>query len=153
MSQPVSIGILDEIRETLQRVVREQLDDLRYIEITTAVSDNINAKINPQYENLVLALTAESGVPLPLKPKAGAEEEEQQVQRKKEDELKADVLARTRIELDGDIALILPTNRSEIDMEVLQIHKANVDVAVQNWRYFIDAMLDVLKIVATLTQR
>lgn len=150
--QPARIEIFDEIGETLQRLVREQLDDLSYIEIMTAVSDNIEAKINPKYENFALALTAKSGMPLQLK--RGDEGEAKQAIRKKEgDELKGKVLARTRIELDGDIALILPANRNEIDADLLQLHKANVDVAVQNWRYFIDAMFDMLKIVVNLTQR
>ncbi len=152
MSQPARIEIFDEIRDTLQRIVKEQLDDLAYIEIMTVVSDNINAKISPRYENLALALTAKTGTPLLLKPEAKAEAKET-TRKKEDDELKGKVLARTRIELDGDIALILPTNRNEIDAEVLQLHKANVDVAVQNWRYLIDAMFDVLKIAVNLTQK
>jgi hypothetical protein len=152
MSQPLNIETFDEIRDTLQRIVKEQLDDLGYIEIMTVVSDNIDAKISPRYENLALALTAKSGTPLPLKPEAQAEAKEA-TRKKEDDELKGKVLARTRIELDGDIALILPANRNEIDAEVLQLHKANVDVAVQNWRYLIDAMFDVLKIAVNLTQR
>jgi hypothetical protein len=116
-------------------------------------SDNINAKINPNYENFLVALTAKSGNPLKLKPKAEGEAKEATITKKEDGELKGKVLARTRIELDGDIALILPTNRNEIDAEVLQLHKTNVDVAVQNYRLFVNAIFDVLKIAVNLTQR
>jgi hypothetical protein len=153
MSEQARIEIFDEIRETLQRIVREQLEDLSFVEIMTAESDNINAKINPNYENFLVALTAKSGNPLRLKPKAGGEAKEATITKKEDGELKGKVLARTRIELDGDIALILPTNRNEIDAEVLQLHKTNVDVAVQNYRLFVNAIFDVLKIAVNLTQR
>jgi hypothetical protein len=151
--QAARIEIFDEIRETLQRIVREQLEDLSFVEIMTAESDNINAKINPNYENFLVALTAKSGSPLKLKSKADGEANEATIRKKEDGELKGKVLARTRIELDGDIALILPTNRNEIDAEVLQLHKANVDVAVQNYRLFVNAIFDVLKIAVNLTQR
>jgi hypothetical protein len=154
MSEQARIATFDEIRETLQRIVREQLEDLSFVEIMTAESDNINAKINPNYDNFLVALTAKSGSPLRLKSKAGGGEAKEATIRNKEDgELKGKVLARTRIELDGDIALILPTNRNEIDSEVLQLHRANVDVAVQNYRLFVNAIFDVLKIAVNLTQR
>ena len=150
--QQVRIATFDEIRETLQRIVREQLEDLSFVEIMTAESDNINAKINPNYENFLVALTAKSGTPLRLKSKAGGEAKEATITKKEDGELKGKVLARTRIELDGDIALILPPNRNEIDAEVLQLHKANVDVAVQNYRLFVNAIFDVLKIAVNLTR-
>jgi hypothetical protein len=47
--------------------------------------------------------------------------------------------------------MILPRNRAGIDPEVLQLHKANVDVAVQNWRYFLDTMIKGIQILAGYT--
>jgi hypothetical protein len=147
MSQPPTF---DEIRDNLLKTVNEAVHDVRYMEIITAISDNIDAKINPEYENLGYAITAKSGTILATNSNV---EGEDATRKKADDELKGDILARTWIGLDGDIAMILPKNRGEIDPEILQLHKANVDVAVQNWRYFIDTMLEGLKILSTLTQK
>ncbi len=50
------------------------------------------------------------------------------------------ILARTRVELDGDLLVILPTKEGEskstvIDNEILNIHKENVTMAMQNLQF------------------
>ena len=44
------------------------------------------------------------------------------------------IRARTTIQIDGDVLNILPTSEtgSQIDSEMLKIHKENVDVAIKN---------------------
>lgn len=145
---PLDIDIAD-IRNNLIRTVNSAVIAAKYMEIVTALSDNINGKIDPQYQDLVQAITARSGNVIATESKADGEKEATRV--KSDDELRAEILARTWIGLDGDVAMILPKSRVGIDPEVLQLHKANVDVAVQNWRYFLDTMIRGIQILAGYT--
>jgi hypothetical protein len=144
---PLDIDIAD-IRNNLLRTVNSAVIAAKYMEIVTALSDNINGKIDPQYQDLVQAITARSGNVIATESKA---HDEEATRVKSDDELRAEILARTWIGLDGDVAMILPKSRVGIDPEVLQLHKANVDVAVQNWRYFLDTMIKGVQILAGYT--
>jgi hypothetical protein len=144
---PLDIDIAD-IRNNLLRTVNSAVIAAKYMEIVTALSDNINGKIDPQYQDLVQAITARSGNVIATESKA---DDEEATRVKSDDELRAEILARTWIGLDGDVAMILPKSRVGIDPEVLQLHKANVDVAVQNWRYFLDTMIRGIQILAGYT--
>ena len=143
-SPPLDIDIAD-IRNNLLRTVNSAVIAAKYMELVTALSDNINGKIDPQYQDLVQAITARSGNVIATESNADGE---QATRAKSDDELRAEILARTWIGLDGDVAMILPKSRVGIDPEVLQLHKANVDVAVQNWRYFLDTMIRGIQILA-----
>lgn len=65
------------------------------------------------------------------------------------------ILARTRIELDGDIMVLLPTiggaEDVTINKEIMEIHKENVSVAVQNWQSFMKNMFDALQMIMNVT--
>ena len=64
------------------------------------------------------------------------------------------ILARTRIELDGDIMVLLPAEKGEdlkINKEILAIHKENVDTAVANWNNFMRNMLTALDLLMSIT--
>jgi hypothetical protein len=144
---PVDIG---DITNNLLQTVNSAVIAAKYMEIVTALSDNINAKIDPRYQDLVQAITARSGNVIATESTTeGKEAITTRV--KADDELRAEILARTWIGLDGDVAMILPKSRVGIDPEVLQLHKANVDVAVQNWRYFLDTMIKGIQILAGYT--
>lgn len=143
----VDIG---DITNNLLQTVNSAVIAAKYMEIVTALSDNINAKIDPRYQDLVQAITARSGNVIATESTTeGKEAITTRV--KADDELRAEILARTWIGLDGDVAMILPKSRVGIDPEVLQLHKANVDVAVQNWRYFLDTMIKGIQILAGYT--
>jgi hypothetical protein len=86
---------------------------------------------------------------------------------------KLNILARTRFELDGDLLVILPTkqiatnpttttnpdtqpegstessteikDRVEIDKEVLDLHKENVKMAIDNLQFVYEKVLDIAK--------
>jgi hypothetical protein len=150
--EPERTGVLpvdiNEITKNLLETVNSAVIAAKYMEIVTAFSDNINGRIDPQYYDLVQAITARSGTAITTERNAEGEEAKRN---KGNDELRAEILARTWIGLDGDIAMILPKNRSEIDSEILQLHKANVDVAVQNWRYFLDTMMKGIQILSGYT--
>ena len=79
---------------------------------------------------------------------------------------KLTVLARTRLELDGDLLVVLPTKKSlnassksenkvepannlkdnepiQIDTEILNLHKENVNMALQNLQFVYGKILDI----------
>jgi hypothetical protein len=103
--------------------VRDQLKDISYVEVITATGDP-KLKIDSEKGNVLDAVTA------------------------------LQILARTTIELDGDIVMIIPTTKVngelKINKEIMEIHKQNVDAAVQNWKSFMDTILGAISLIAKL---
>ena len=63
------------------------------------------------------------------------------------------ILARTHIELDGDITMVVPTKDGQgvsVNHEILTIHKENIAVAVANWNNFMNMIMQVIKTIAEL---
>jgi hypothetical protein len=63
------------------------------------------------------------------------------------------MMARTRIEIDGGILMLIPGSKGEpanIREEITTTHRENVEVAVQNWNNFMNTMLEALRIVTML---
>ena len=104
--------------------IGDQLEDLTYVSIITGAG-NTFAKIDPGSNDIV------------------AELEKNQIT----------ILARTNIELDGDITVIVPTKEGQgviVNQEILAIHKENTVTAVTNWTNFMNMIIDVIKIIAQL---
>lgn len=103
--------------------VRDQLKDISYVEVITATGDP-KLKIDSEMGNVLDAVTG------------------------------LQILARTTIELDGDIVMIIPTSKVNGELKVneaiMQIHKQNVDAAVQNWKSFMDTILGAISLIAKL---
>ncbi len=103
--------------------VRDQLKDISYVEVITATGAP-EEKIDSNKENVLDAIAA------------------------------LEILARTTIELDGDIVMIIPTNRVngelKVNQEIMNIHKQNVDAAVQNWKSFMDTILNAISLISKL---
>ena len=58
------------------------------------------------------------------------------------------IVAKTIIEIDGDIIVKLPVkdqagNAVELDERILQIHEENVAMAMENWRTFITTLVEI----------
>ena len=58
------------------------------------------------------------------------------------------VVAKTIIELDGDIILQVPVKPaggedSTLDERLLELHKANVELALENWRTFMTTLIEI----------
>jgi len=69
---------------------------------------------------------------------------------KQEHELKCDkIIARTWMGIDGDAVMLLD-KKDRIDPELLALHRANVDVAVQNWRYMLKTIVSVTKVLSKI---
>jgi hypothetical protein len=103
--------------------VRDQLKDISYVEVITATGDP-KLKIDSEMGNVLDAVTG------------------------------LQILARTTIELDGDIVMIIPTSKVNGELKVnegiMEIHKQNVDAAVQNWKSFMDTILGAISLIAKL---
>jgi hypothetical protein len=115
--------------EKFMDTLKNELSDLSYIEIVTAAGDP-KTEIDPNNDarDIVAALRSLE---------------------------KVRALARTRIELDGDIGMIVPT-KDDGDLtilnDILNIHKQNVDVAVANWNSFVQNMLQALNILVSIAR-
>jgi hypothetical protein len=115
--------------EKFMDTLKNELSDLSYIEIVTAAGDP-KTEIDPNNDarDIVAALRSLE---------------------------KVRALARTRIELDGDIGMIVPTKDDgglSILNDILNIHKQNVDVAVANWNSFVQNMLKALDILVSIAK-
>lgn len=94
--------------EQLNLLLEEWIDDIRSMDIVTATATDLRVKIDPTNSDLLNGLPAE-----------------------------VQIKARTTIQLDGDLTVLLPTKQGtdstiQIDNEILQIHKENVDFALKN---------------------
>lgn len=120
-------GFFDNFLDTIRKEIR----DLSYIEVVTAIGD-VKANVNPDAELVILGLNPDAEVT---------------------------IKARTRIELDGDVMVWLPTNKKEqdgeitINQQIMDIHKENVKLAVENWNIFVKNIFDVLKTIMSMTGR
>jgi hypothetical protein len=103
--------------------ITDQLKDLSYVEVITA-KGSPDVKIDSGKENVLEALNT------------------------------VEILARTKIELDGDIITVLPITKvngeDKINQEIMKVHKENVEVAVQNWKSFMDTILNAVSLIADL---
>ena len=65
------------------------------------------------------------------------------------------VVAKTIIELDGDIIFQVPVESiggedSALDERLLELHKANVELALENWRIFMTTLIEIVNKLFTM---
>ena len=65
------------------------------------------------------------------------------------------VVAKTIIELDGDIIFQVPVESTEgedstLDEKLLELHKANVELALENWRAFMTTLIEIANKLFTM---
>lgn len=118
----MSIEIDDEtFLDDLKKTIKEYLTDLTYIDVTTLIGDPKKTKWKLDPSKNIKEQIADMDVTL---------------------------LAKTVIELDGDITQILPgdpaTGDVITDKEILQLHKESVDAAVENWDSFVKNMIEAV---------
>jgi phosphoribosylformylglycinamidine (FGAM) synthase PurS component len=107
--------------DDLKNTIKEYLTDLTYIDVTTLIGDpkKIKWKLDPS-KNIKEQIA----------------------------DMDVTLLAKTVIELDGDITQILPgdpaTGDVIINKEILQLHKESVDAAVENWDSFVKNMIEAV---------
>ena len=107
--------------DNLKKTIKEYLTDLTYIDVTTLIGDPKKTKWKLDYTRDIKEQIAEMDVTL---------------------------LAKTVIELDGDITQILPGDHATgdviTDKEILNLHKESVDAAVENWDGFVKNMIEAV---------
>ena len=107
--------------DDLKNTIKEYLTDLTYIDVTTLIGDPKKTKWKLDPSKNIKEQIADMDVTL---------------------------LAKTVIELDGDITQILPgdpaTGDVIINKEILQLHKESVDAAVENWDSFVKNMIEAV---------
>ena len=118
----MSVEIDDEtFLDDLKKTIKEYLTDLTYIDVTTLIGDPKKTKWKLDPSKNIKEQIADMDVTL---------------------------LAKTVIELDGDITQILPgdpaTGDVIINKEILQLHKESVDAAVENWDSFVKNMIEAV---------
>jgi hypothetical protein len=110
------------------RKIGKQLEDITYVEVLTTGTDSSKLKLtedNPEIDD-ALKVSGELSI-----------------------------LARTRIELDGDIVVLLPLQnevqqQASVNDEILNIHRENVKMAIENWHNFLNTAIEAAKIIAIL---
>ncbi len=105
--------------------IGKQLEDLTYVEVLTMGCENSKLKLTPQTPEIDDAIKSVGEI---------------------------SVLARTKIELDGDIAVLLPLQNNEVKInnEIMDIHRENVKVAIDNWNNFMKTTLEAAKTIADI---
>jgi hypothetical protein len=148
----------EDLRAYMLASIHRAIVRARYMEIITGYSDNIKATISDSYDDVIQAILAKPEQELEIDkiavrilqdPLAPVRTEDAVIKSAKErDELRCDdVIARTWIGIDGDIAMLLPKDR-RIDPELLALHRANVDVSVQNWSNILDTVVKVIGLLS-----
>jgi hypothetical protein len=124
-TQPAS-GQKQSWSDKFLSLIGDQIQDLTNVEIITASASSASIKIRSGADNILDELS-----------KANAE-----------------VLARTRIELDGDIVMLLPTDSqsgAKVNKDIMDIHNNSTKVAVENWKGFLNMVVSLVDTIITLT--
>jgi len=149
--EEVKIYSWNEINTYLQTSAQKAIVRAKYMEIITGFSNNIGAKISDSYDDVIEAILAGGGTELdkdPLAMRILEPHARVQTEKKPDDALTChEIIARTWIGIDSDIVMLLPKNKGRIDPELVALHKANVDVSVQNWRYLLHTIVSAAAII------
>ena len=135
-SDGLRLKIDESLKQFLEKL-NQKIQDLDAIEVVTAIGD-VHYKlddINPQTEILNTIPTAVTEGVLKL-------------------------LARTRIELDGDILLVLPGKNDPADQtrkifdeeqfnKIQSFHNNNIQNALEIWRTYVNAFLKIVEVLGT----
>jgi hypothetical protein len=144
---------LQELYAYILTSMNKAIIGAKYMEIITGYSPNITATISDSYEDVIKAILSEphkqlemDRMAMRLRPDPARTEG---LITKQEHELKCDkIIARTWMGIDGDVVMLLD-EKNRIDPELLTLHRANVDVSVQNWRYMLNTIVSVTKVLST----
>jgi hypothetical protein len=131
--------ILEKLKDTLEK----ELEDLSYMEILTATSNKIDGHINEDAWDILQAIR---------KGELPKNAESENIT--KGDMLSSEntiILARTRIELDGDFAFLVRGNDDgqplPINQDVIRLHEYGIENSIENWHFFLNYMIEVTKTV------
>lgn len=144
----------------MRKQIEKQLQDFHQLNIMTGVSADLTGNVDPDAQSLSSF----------VEPNKSTKRKELFSNVKLDDltkpietpditktaqDLKATILLRTIIELDGDICLLFRGQQTDrrgnqvvsLDEGILAAHQANVNIAVKNWQCLVESALDALKII------
>lgn len=139
------VGFFDGIWEKLKTTVNRELEDLSYMEIVTASTDKVENHIDGDGWDILDSLRR--GNPPPPSD---------EIKITKEDMLDLSnvvILARTRIELDGDVFFLLKSKDgvvTELSKDAMEFHKLGIEISVENWKTFLEFVLKMTETVGTI---
>lgn len=146
------VDFFKNIWEKLKKTVEVELEDLSYMEIITATSENVGGHIDNNGWDILDSLRR--GKP----PSEYGQARDAEMEITKEDMLdlsNTEILARTRIELDGDVINIIKGNKGEpikLKESAMELHKLGINVSVQNWESFLRFVLEMTSTLGAIVQ-
>jgi hypothetical protein len=138
-------GFFDDVWEKLKITVKRELEDLSYMEIVTATSDKVENHLDGEGWDILDSLRR--GNPPPASEKKNITVNDML------NLSNVNVLARTRIELDGDVFFLLKSKDgipTALSKEVMEFHKMGVDISVKNWQMFLQFVLEMTETIGTI---
>jgi len=142
------VEFFDSIWEKLKTVITRELEDLSYMEIITATSEKVDGHIDNEGWDILDSLRR--GNPPSNSGNTG------------EENIGADdmlslsnvkVLARTRIELDGDVFNLLRGENGtpiKLTAETMAMHELGAGLAVKNWGNFLNIVVNLAQIIGDI---
>lgn len=126
--------------------MEKEVEDLSYMEIITGVSDKVDGHIDGEAWDILQGLR-----------RAKLPENAEKEGITQEDMLKIPdnvmILARTRLELDGDILFLLRGEDGKplpMSQEAMEMHKMSIKTSVENWHYFLGFVLELTAMVGAI---
>ena len=143
-------GFFDDIWTSLKKTISTELQDLSYMEIITATSDKVDGHLDNKGWDVLDSLRR--GKP-PSHYGSTIEGERDITEKDMLNMSNVKILARTRIELDGDVFFLLKSENgkpTELSKEVMEFHKLGIEVSVKNWEIFLRFVVEMAEMVGTI---
>ena len=134
----------------LKDTVEEEIQDLSYMEVITAVSDDVEKHIDNTGWDVLQSLRL--GNP----PSHYGEVQGQEKEITKDDMLTSEnteIIARTRIELDGDVLTILKgkdAKTAALSEDLMTLHNKGIEISVENWKMFLEFVLRLTALIGVM---
>lgn len=134
----------------LKDTVEEEIEDLSYMEVITAVSDDVEKHIDNTGWDILQSLRL--GNP----PSYYGEVRGQEKEITRDEMLTSkntEIIARTRIELDGDVLTMLKgkdAKTAALSEDLMTLHNKGIEISVQNWKMFLEFVLNLTAIIGVM---
>ena len=140
----------NSIWKKLKKTVEEELEDLSYMEIITAVSDDVEKHIDNKGWDILDSLRR--GNP-PSFYDSARDEENKITKEEMMTSKNTEIIARTRIELDGDVFTVMKgkdATSAVMSKDLMALHNKGIEISVQNWKMFLDFVVDMTSTIGVL---
>lgn len=139
-------SFFEDVWKRFTETIRTEIQDLSYMEIVTGVSDKVDGHIDGDAWDILQGLRRAK-----LPENAEKEGITQSNMLKIPDNVT--ILARTRIELDGDVFFLLYGQDGKplpLSQEAMELHKMGINTSIENWHYFLRFILELTATVGAI---